>query len=373
MGPLARRTTVLALALAGTLALGPGAQARAPETFYGVTPQTQLDRADFRKMDRTGVGTLRYAVSWNDIDPQPMSEAEFFTSRPYRWWQFDPIVYLAAQRGIRILPTIYGTPNWIARYQGCVSNCHKLGPNTIQAYIAFSVFMRAAVERYGPGGDFWAEYPELRRQPIRAWQIWNEQNSSDYWKPEPSVRDYAGLLIAGGEAVHAVDPGAKVILGGMIGEPGQAGKKTVSGWRFARKLYADPRVRAAFDGVAVHPYGKSMRQIKRTVWRWRREMRAAGASRDQIWVTEIGWASGGMKHPLNRGPIGQAELVAEAYEYFAAKRAALRIASVVYYAWRDAAPDADQCDWCAKSGLLRYRNRKPKPAWTAYRAVARGG
>jgi hypothetical protein len=369
----ARRTTLLVLVvLVGALGASSSAQARAPQTFFGVTPQTKLGRADLKQMDRTGVGTLRYAVSWNDIDPQPTSGAEIFAPRPYRWWQFDPIVYLAAQRGITILPTIYGTPHWVAQYQGCFSNCHKLGPATLQAYVAFHLFMRAAAERYGPGGRFWEQHPGLPRRPIRTWQIWNEQNSSDFWKPEPSVRDYAGLVIAGGEAVHAIDPGAKVILGGMIGEPAQAGKKTVSGWSFARRLYADPRTRAAFEGVAIHPYGKSMRQIKRTVWRWRQEMRRAGGRRDRIWVTEIGWASGGMKHPLNRGPRGQAELIREAFSYFAQKRAALRIASVVYYAWRDAAPGADQCDWCAKSGLLRYHGRKPKPAWHAFRSVAQG-
>jgi polysaccharide biosynthesis protein PslG len=372
MGTVALRTTLLTLALVGALAVAPSAQAGPPETFFGVTPQTKLNRADFRQMSRTGVGTLRYGVSWNDLDLQPASEAAIFAPRVYAWWYLDPVIYLAAERGITVLPTIYGTPHWVATYQGCVSGCHKVGPRTVQAYIAFSLFMRAAVKRYGPGGDFWRQHPNLPARPIRTWQIWNEQNSSDYWKPEPNVDDYAGLVVAGGEAVHAVDPGASVILGGMIGEPAQAGKKTVSGWNFLARLYANPRVRAAFDGVAIHPYGKSMRQIKRTVWRWRQEMRRAGARRDRLWVTEIGWASGGMKHPLNRGPKEQAELVGESLRYFASKRGSLGIANVDYFAWRDAAPGADQCDWCAKSGLLKFRNRQPKPAWRAFRAVARG-
>ena len=354
------------------LALCAAAQARPPKTFYGVTPQTKLERVDFTRMAAAGVGTLRYGVSWNDMDPMPTSGAELFGPRPYRWWLLDPLVYLAAKRGIAVLPTIYGTPHWVATMQGCVSNCHKLGPNTIGGYIAFSLFMRAAVERYGPGGDFWVEHPSLPRRPIRTWQIWNEQNSSDYWKPQPNVRDYAGLVVAGGEAVHDADPGAKVILGGMIGEPAQEGKKTVSGWDFVARLYADRRVRRAFDGIAIHPYGKTIAQIKRTIWRWRKELRHARAMRDRIWVTEIGWASGGPKHPLNRGARGQAELVTEAFEYLAEKREELRIANVDYYAWRDAAPGADQCEWCAKSGLLRYAGRTPKPAFEAFRQAARG-
>ena len=366
------RSLVLAGLVVALLAPAAAAQAQAPKTFFGITSQTKLGRADFREMAKGGVGVLRYAVSWNDMDPTPITPEELFAPRDYRWWQFDPIVYLAARRGIAVLPTIYGTPHWVATMQGCTANCNKLGPNSIGAYVAFSLFMRAATERYGPHGSFWAEHPHLPYKPIRTWQIWNEQNSSDYWKPFPNSADYANLVIAGGNAVHAADPGAKVILGGMIGEPAQAGKKTVAGWDLLADLYDNPQARAAFDGVAIHPYGKSLHQIKRTVWRWRQEMRRAGAGNDKLWVTEIGWASGGMKHPLNRGPRGQADLIGQVFRYFKRKRAQLRIVNVDYYAWRDAAPGADQCDWCAKSGLLRYRNRAPKPAFHAYQSVARG-
>ena len=342
------------------------ASAATPHGFYGVTPQTKLTRADFREMGRGNVGTLRYEVSWADLDPAPATEAELFTARAYNWWAFDPLVYLAAERGIRILPTIYGTPHWVATLQDCWSNCHKLGPNTIGAYITFSRFMTAAAKRYGKGGEFWDLHPELTARPIRIWQIWNEQNSSDYWKPGPNVTDYANLVIAGGEAVHAVDPGARVILGGMIGEPAQEGKKTVSGWDFLRDLYANPRAREAFDGIAVHPYGASIASVRGTLGRWRKELKDARALGDPIYVTEIGWASGGGKHPLNRGVRGQAQMIDKALTFFTAKRKRFNIANVDIYAWRDAAPGADQCQWCAKSGMLRYERRRPKPAWRAF-------
>lgn len=368
-----KRLPVLGLLLGLILAIGvASAEAAVPHAFYGVTPQTKLNPADFDQMGNGGVGTLRYEMSWNDVDPAPLSLEEIGNgNRNYSWWVFDPIVYYAARQGVRVLPTVYGTPHWVASLQGCASNCHKLGPNTPGAYVAFSQFMRAAVQRYGPDGDFWAAHPRLPYKPIRVWQIWNEQNSSDYWKPEPSVYDYANLLIAGGEAVHAVDPGAQVIPGGMIGEPAQEGKKTVSGWNFMQALYANPRARAAFNGLAVHPYGAKVSTVKRIIWRWRDELRRAGAPNDKLWVTEVGWASGGEEHPLNRGPQGQARQIGDALEFFTKRRSKYKIANVDVYAWRDAAPNAPQCTWCAHSGLLRYNSQKPKPAWRVYKSFTK--
>ena len=45
-----------------------------------------------------------------------------------------------------------------------------------------------------PEGSFWSEHPELPALPIRAWQIWNEQNSPTFFAPKPSVRAYARML-----------------------------------------------------------------------------------------------------------------------------------------------------------------------------------
>jgi hypothetical protein len=351
------------------LPISPAQAAPAPPGFYGVTTQTHLEGADYRAMSRGGVGSLRVEIPWGNIDVlPPASEEELLSPRPYQWRLIDPTVRKAARRGIRIFPTVYGTPNWVARYQGCYSGCHKLGPNTIQAYVAFAMFMRAAVERYGAGGSFWTEHPGLPYRPIRAWQIWNEMNSSDFWKPQPNVSDYAGLLAAGGQAVHAVDPSAKVVLGGMFGEPREKGKITISGWDFLGRLYQDARAAPAFDGIAVHPYGHTLRQVKATIARWRRALQAAGRLDERIWVTEIGWASGGERHPLNAGLRGQADLLGRALDFFSTQRRRYRFAQVNVYSWRDAAPGADNCSWCRRSGLVRYRGREPKPAWDVFRS-----
>ena len=355
-------------ALIAIFAAPASAEAKAPRGFYGVSTQTALEGPDWRALGRGRVGSLRVELSWGSVDllPPPSSE-DFFAARPYRWSVVDPTVRKAARRGIRILPTVYGTPNWVARYQGCFTQCHKLGPNTIQAGIAFAMFMRAAVVRYGPGGSFWSEHPNLPYRPIRTWQIWNEQNSSDFWKPKPDVAAYTNLLIAGGTAVHDADPGAQVILGGMFGEPKEAGKITMAGWDFLDAINANRQARGAFDGIAIHPYGHTLHQVDATIQRWRRALRGAGALDEEIWITEIGWASGGERHPLNVGLRGQARLLDEALSYFTRHRRRYNFAQVNVYSWRDAAPGADNCSWCVKSGLVRYRERRPKPSWDVFR------
>jgi hypothetical protein len=367
------KAKVVGLALVAALTLGAAvpAQAKAPREFYGVTPQTKLKNRDFNLMRKANVGTLRYNMSWGDLDPGPMSELEVYGLRTYRWWVFDPIVYLAAKAGVRMLPTVYGTPYWVGTMQGCPAGCYKLGPSSTGGFVAFAQFMQAAARRYGPNGAFWKLHPRIPYKPIKTWQIWNEQNSSDYWKPEPNIEDYSNLLIAGAAGLHSADPKARVILGGMIGEPGQAGKKTISGWNFLRALYNNPTARDSFDGIAVHPYGASLKSVKGTIYRWREELRRANAMRDRIWVTEIGWASGGGEHPLNRGLRGQAQLLEDTFRWLTQKRTRLHFANVDYYAWRDAAPGADHCQWCAKSGLLRYNHYQPKPAWRVFTEFTR--
>ncbi len=64
-------------------------------------------------------------------------------------------------------------------------------PEGIKAYCAFA---QAAAKRYKGKIDFW--------------QIWNEPNGG-FWKGTPL--QYAALLAAAGQAIHAANPDAKVL------------------------------------------------------------------------------------------------------------------------------------------------------------------
>ena len=348
--------------LAGTLALvlAPAATSAAapPPAFFGVDPQGWLDADDYARMGAAGVGTLRFQLSWPAIDPGPATD-------DYDWSSPDAIVAGAAQYGIRALPFAIGAPAWAVGDSG--------PPVSPPALAAWRGFLAAAVDRYGPGGEFWATHPSLPRMPIRDWQIWNEENSPTYWQPRPDVREYARLLAASHDAITGRDPGAKVILGGMFGTPFGGQKPGIAAWRFLGQLYRIAGARRDFDAVAPHPYAARLAEVRDQIARLRRRMERAGDERAELWVTEIGWASGGAPHPLNRGTAaGQATRLRAAFRYLLRNRRALNLENVTWYSWRDNTdPAAALCAWCPESGLL-MEDGTAKPALGAFMEFAGG-
>ncbi len=353
MGSVLLATVALLLAAAA-------AGARTPKSFFGVTPQRPLDGADFKRMDKANVGTLRFQLEWSGIDPGPGDD--------YDWSTPDRTIADAAAERIRALPFAFSTPRWVAELDGhdCSANpCGIFAPSGGAALDAWREFLAAAVQRYGPDGDFWQENPELPELPIRNWQLWNEQNSPSFYGPKPNVGDYAKLLHAGRRAITTEDKSAEIILGGMFGTPRGGQKPAIAAWDYLAKLYKKDAKRD-FDGVAPHPYAPKFESVLVQIELLRDEMRNAGDGRADLWITEIGWASDGPPNPLNRGPEGQADRLAETFEYFVKKRKQLNIRNVDWYSWRDdSSAGPGLCEWCPFSGLLDD-DLAAKPALKAF-------
>jgi hypothetical protein len=367
----------LLAAIAITVAGAPGAAsaaAKPPPEFFGVVPAGTTTPQDFANMAPNGVRTLRVMLFWPTIQP--------FSAVDYEWGGFDYFVGQAAKYGIRVFPTIYGTPNWahfLAGDDGCGSSCAPSGDQSRQA---FATFARAAAERYGPGGTFWepsvcgvlCEEPApcgcAVPQPVHSWQVWNEQNSPKYYGPAPSVDEYAHLLFETAAAIRAVDPSAEIVLGGMWGPPKTAAVMPAAD--YLKRLYRVPGIATAFDAIAVHPYSPNLSGVIDQIARVRRVVRQAGDGGVGTWVTELGWASGG---PRNQGlvktPKGQARLLERSFEALIEKRRTWRIRGITWYAWRDATAAETDCRWCPRAGL-RSRSGSAKPAARAFRRLALG-
>lgn len=347
--PRRRAVAVAALAAAGCcLLLGASTAAAVPRSFFGVSPQAPLSAADFDRMATAKVGTLRFELSWSGADP---------TAAPhdYDWSRTDSIVGRAAASGIQVLPFVFGTPSWVAELDGyqCGESCVSFVPRGSAALAAWEDFLGAAAARYGPGGEFWTLNQLLPPLPIRAWQLWNEQNSPTYFKPRPDVAGYAMLVASGHEAITEVDGGAEIVLGGMFGTPFGGLKPGIAAWRFLARLYDQRGAKRSFDAVAGHPYGAQLPQVRAQVELLREQMAKAGDGGAELWITELGWASAGFPDPLNRGPQGQAERLKEVFRYFLNKRRMLNIRTVNWYSWRDNPdPAAGLCTWCPYSGLV---------------------
>jgi hypothetical protein len=233
---------------------------------------------------------------------------------------------------------------------------------------AWSKFLRALVGRYGPTGTFWKLHPELPERPIRAWQIWNEEN--DHRFAEASVSDYARLLRGSAPAIRSIDPDAQILLGGLYATPRT--KPALDATTFLTRLYGHSGIRSLFDGVALHPYAADPSLMAADINALRAVMRRHGDGRRDLYITEFGWgsqtrAAGGDK--FEKGPAVQADYVKRAWAILLANRRRWHLRSAYWFTWQDIPAATTRCDFCDSDGLLGL-DGLPKRALHRFAQVA---
>jgi polysaccharide biosynthesis protein PslG len=312
----------------------------ANDPFYGVISAEPLGSDELARLGDAGVGTLPVNFAWGSVQPGPYA--------PYDWRHYDPVVREAAENGIRVLATVYSTPIWVAS----TPEIPPLGASLN----GFVNFVRAAVERYGDDGIFWKQHPAVPELPITDWALWNEPNSQLFWKPTPDPVAYLTLLRAFRPAVKGADPRAQVLLGGLIPPP--PGGIPVDS--FLSTLY-ERGGRPLFDAAAVHPYAGTPEKAIDIVEQERGVMRSFGDAGKPIWITEVGWASGGQPSGLTVGPERQAEYLTRFFELAADARERLGLRGVVWFALTDTPGPL----WPGHSGLFEL-DGSAKPSWNAF-------
>jgi len=343
--------------LAAIVALAlPAAAAAAPRAFFGIVPQTPLTEADTSRMSAGGIGTVRVPVVWGSVQPTPAAG--------YNWTGLDETVALTARAGLRVLPFLYGAPRWLGRPT-------TLPVDSGRQRRAWAGFLGAAVERYGARGTFWAQRAgDVPRTPIRAWQIWNEENFFYFTRPASPGR-YGRLLKASARVVRQTDPGARTIAGGLFGNPRQRPPLAMKATTFLERLYRVGGIRSALDGIALHPYVADVAGLREEVEAVRRvavRNRDAGVG---LYLTEIGWGSQrpNAQASFEVGLRGQARQLTDAYRYLLGNRRRLNLKQVHWFSWKDLRGD---CNFCDSAGLFREGRRfRPKPAWHAFVRAAR--
>jgi hypothetical protein len=344
------RKLILIAALALSALAPATAQAYLPEGFVGVSPQSLANSADFELMREAGVTSVRLPLFWFAVQKVSPDVAE------PDWSGFDREVGLAAESGIRIMPFVWGAPDWVAPLPG------ELPVKTAWQRWGWSSFLRAAVQRYGPQGSFWEENPELPFLPIRRWEIWNEENIVTFAEhPEPA--HFAALIRISGRILHRADRGAQVIIGGFFGRPLQVPPNIPSG-DFLSRIYRARKVKQYFDGVALHPYVARAEAMGAQIRNLRRIMRVHHDAATPIYVTELGWGSDSGPTRWERGLQGQANQLSQAFAMLSNHRLSWRIGGVWWFTWTD---EGGGCQFCRSAGLLTV-GREAKPAW--YRFIA---
>jgi hypothetical protein len=345
---------ILLIATLTLAVLPPVAAAYVPPGFIGISPQSPFDAEDVSLMERSDVQSMRVPMYWPAIQADNPSVA-----KP-DWSGFDNAVALGAEHGIRIFPFVFGSPGWVA------SRTTVVPVETAWQRWAWSRFLRAAVDRYGPEGSFWEDNPELPFLPIHRWEIWNEENIVTFSHDPDPVR-FARLIRLSGGILHGANPDSQVIVGGLFGRPLQTPPNVQSG-DFLSRLYRARQVKRFFDGVALHPYVADAGAMTAEIENLRRVMRIHHDSTTPLYVTELGWGSDSGESRWEKGPYGQAEELDTAFALLTTNRLRWRIGGVWWFSWID---QGGACQFCDSAGLLT-RSREAKPAWYRFNAWTGG-
>ena len=368
---------VLVLAFGGAATGAPAP--RAPAEFFGIGPQTPLTQKDAEYMKAGGIGSVRLIAPW--ITTQPYKRGG------YDWTALDEGVGTAARAGLRVLPVLYGTPRWLGKQT-------TLPIDNATQRREWKRFVTAAVERYGPGGEFWKEHapgagsggvgvpylpyepaapksPPIRKPlPIRTWQVWNEANFFYFTTPTSPSR-YARMITISSQAIKAADPGAKVILSGLFAKPTARYPKGMPAAQFLKQIYRYPGIETRFDGISLHPYAVDTETLEEYVEAFH-EVTVENHDRVPLYITEMGWGSEANFHEVafEQGPQGQVRQLRGAYRYLLENRGRLDVKQVYWFSWKDIQGD---CNFCDSVGLFHEgRGFRPKPSWHAFVALSRG-
>jgi|tagenome__1003787_1003787.scaffolds.fasta_scaffold20912552_4 hypothetical protein len=301
-----------------------------------------------------GSGVLRQAFEWRYIEHAPGGS--------YSFGVYDSWVAATARHGIRILPILTNPPAFRAKN----TSRHIAPPNS---YAAFGRFAAAVVARYGPKGTFWTEHPEVPRRPIRSWQIWNEPNLPQYWGGKPNAKQYTRLLKVAAKAIHKQDKRAEIVTAGL---PESLIKHAIQAHRYIPQLYR-AGAKKWFTTLAINPYSHSARGVYAIVKRTRRIMLKRHDRAGKLWITEVGWATGGpRKQRFNLGRKGQAKQLKILLPKLYHARKRLKIRGVVWYGWQDLPPYPprfDKTQWGLYTGLRTLKGRA-KPSYKVFARLA---
>ncbi len=358
--PPVRQLTFLALC-AVALACAAPAHAAVPDGFVGISSDELLDsspghrHAALAKQSEAGVRTLRQTFDWARIERR---------RDHYDFAVYDRLVVDAAKRGITVLPLLFNPP----RFHSSAPRRHAhRGVYPPLHYASMARFADALARHYGPGGALWQQHPELAARAVRSWQIWNEPNLRVYWASGVSPRDYVRLTKTVGDAIKGVDAGAEIVTSGL---PNSTLPGSMPFTPFVKRMYKAGG-KDAFDALGLHPYAVGERGVLLATKLARRLMDRYGDRDAGLWVTEIGWASGGPPSSFRAGSKGQASLVSRMLRDLGKARTRLHLRGVVYFKWRDTRIRRGIHDfWGHHTGLLTARGKR-KRAYFAFRRAAK--
>lgn len=340
----------LALVAAVVLALAGAGSAQAatpPPAFAGLGNWSVPTTQQAQNFGQIGLRTWRAGLVWNWIEPNRGTRS---------WGYVDQVVREGAQNGYDVLLVLNGCAQW-----ACGQT--RVAPWQEPQLSAYREFVAAAVQRYGRGGQFWAANPSLPYKPV-SWQVWNEINAGQDW-PNPTAAAYVPFLSAINATIKSVDPSAVVVTSGLVEYPAVNSGATLV--KFLQDLYAQPGFTSSFDVLALHGYSESPAGTVRILDTARRIVAQNGDGGRRMWITEMGWSSGGPAHPFTSDENTQAGYLQQSYDTLVGCRARWNLDRAYWFSLNDieSAVLGEADYWGLHTGLLRS-DGSAKPAWGAF-------
>jgi hypothetical protein len=144
---------------------------------------------DLHMISEAGFKFIRMDLVWSRIE-QTKGEYDFKGSG------YDSLTLGCEELGIRVL--------YILDYSNELYESDR-SVRTEAGRKAFADFAEAAAKRYAGKGILW--------------EVWNEANIEQFWRPQPSVDDYCKLVEAAASRIRNADPSGQVVAGATSGIP----------------------------------------------------------------------------------------------------------------------------------------------------------
>jgi hypothetical protein len=303
-------------------------------------PSEELRRQIYSLLQEAGVTWIRDSggrgprtfTSWWRVEPE---------QGEWTWAEADEDLDMALSYGFTYVGYLGRPAEW-ARLDGSEGeNDHPRDMDQFRTYV------RAVVQRYGFGDG--------GKRQIRYWEVGNEPNNNDYYRSDP--RQYLDLLMAAYEAVKAVDPDAKVILGGL----GGVGLNDSN--PFEEYIFENGASHY-FDIFNFHAYGSTRYvggdyNFVQTITLAKELAETYGFDDKPMWLTETG-SNSDSDGDFESDPSGE-ERQADDLRFRYSTALDHGIDKVFWFKHRD--PGSD--NWWGTIGML-HNDLEPKPAYSAY-------
>ncbi|WP_339532898.1 beta-xylosidase [Pseudomonas mucidolens] len=154
--------------------------------FLWFTPEQY--RKQINQYQKLGLDWVRVDLHWDRLEPK---------QHDYQLSTFDELDRTLTAEKIRSVFYLVGSAPFITTAPKGAAFQDQYGPRDAKVY-AERLAMLA------------------RRYPnIDAWQVWNEQNLPNNWRPEVNAKEYGALLLASHQALNMAAPGKLQVMGGM--------------------------------------------------------------------------------------------------------------------------------------------------------------